>query len=137
MNGLVLRRSCVFLRRAFLLCWLLLGLVLAPTLGLVHGVLHGGVDHTAIPHSHATSGMEDNKQSASQGGEGVVERLLPAHDAADCRLYDQQAHGDMVPGVVLLVLPHMPIGFVLRHQAGQAMGRFVALFDARGPPSCV
>lgn len=126
----------MFLRRAFLLCWLLLALVLAPALGLVHGVLHGSAGHAPIPHSHATSGMEDNKQSASQGVEGLVEQLLPAHESADCRLYDQQAHGDTAPGMLMLVLPYVPIGFIVRDQAGQGMARFVALFDARGPPSC-
>ena len=49
-------------------------------------------------------------------------------------MYDQQSHADLAPGIPMLVLPHVPIGFTLRHQAGEALARFAALFEARGPP---
>lgn len=126
----------MFLRRAVVLCWLLLALVLAPALGLVHGVLHGGARLPSTAFSHASSGMaQTHLHQVQHVHQGVVDHLFGAHGLADCRLYDQLAHSDMAPGIAMLVLPHVPIGFAVRHQAGEAMARFVALFDARGPPS--
>ena len=141
------------LRRVWV-SWLLLALVLAPALGLVHGVLHGGRASHAHPQTHhadahAHEVLEGTQQrrvpqthhADAHAHEGhsaaaLVDQLVPDHDGApDCRLYDQQSHADLAPGIPMLVLPHVPIGFTLRHQAGEALARFAALFEARGPPA--
>ncbi len=130
--------------RPVFLCWLLLALVLTPALGLVHGVLHGGrVPHAQTqPQGHQTHAAEGAEQAFADGvsmplAGWLVERLVPAHgDVPDCRVYDQQTHGDLGTGTPLLVLPAVAIGFTLRHRVGAARARLVAFFDARGPPAC-
>lgn len=68
------------LSRRLALAWLLLALVLGPTLGRMHQVLHlpGG----APPQAHAY-GTE--RQALD-----VLHVLFAAHDNADCQVLDQQ-----------------------------------------------
>ena len=108
---------------------MVLALVLAPALGLVHGVLHGDRVHHTHQHTHHADVHSHDDHAAG------LEQLFADHsEATDCRVYDQQSHADLAPGIPMLVLPHVPIGFTLRHQAGEALARFAALFEARGPP---
>lgn len=122
---MVLRRVC--------LCWLLWALVLAPALGLVHGVAHSGWQ------ARAETWRPDAAKLATVAARGsksqsLLEQLFQGHGAGDCRLYDQHGHGDASVNVPVLVLPAvLPAAFVCR-QAGLAMAHWIALFDARGPP---
>nr|WP_233102100.1 hypothetical protein [Variovorax sp. IB41] len=67
-------------------------------------------------------------------GHGVVS-LFGDHTDAECRLYDQLSHGSSVPGVPLVVLPVLLPSATFAYLQGEAIARWVALFDARGPPS--
>ncbi|MGA0569566.1 hypothetical protein ACO2Q9_02475 [Variovorax sp. VNK109] len=105
--------------------WLALALVVAPWLGQVHGALHAkhaprAVQAVAGQHSHPAHGLE-----ALFGDHGQT---------SECRLYDQLGHGDLLPCVPAVALPVVPPAFVLAFLQGEAVARFAALFEARGPP---
>jgi hypothetical protein len=121
-----------------LLAILALSIWLASMLGMVHRTLHGheggykasaatvvtaGDDAVAIPakaHQHASGGLF---------------ALFGDHTLSDCNLYDQFSGWHVplsVPPVVLpIVLPAATFAWL----EGEALARWVALFDARGPPS--
>jgi hypothetical protein len=115
-------------RRA-LLVLLLPALLLAQTLGLLHGTLHadghGGAAPAAVSapnhgaHAHAT-----------------LADLFGEHgDAPSCRLYDQLSHGDIAPPAAALppVVPAcVAAPFVFLRLVALAAP---AAFDARGPPA--
>jgi hypothetical protein len=103
--------------------WLLLGLVLAPSLGLAHRAMHGGGVAHAVVHAHVhASGGSELTAGPWQGVEH------------DCRLYDQHAHGDVASGPELLVLPPVATGVPVCLQGASVALRRLALFNARGPP---
>ena len=106
------------------LCFLLWALVLAPTLGLVHRVVHGG---GVPPHVYASA-------KAPVADESLLDHLMHGHSAGDCRLYDQHTHGDAASSTAMLALPVAHPAVPVCHQAEQAMLRWITLFDARGPP---
>jgi hypothetical protein len=54
---------------------------------------------------------------------------------AECRLYDRLAHGFSAPGVPLVVLPMVLPSATFAYLQGEAVARWIVLFDARGPPS--
>jgi hypothetical protein len=54
---------------------------------------------------------------------------------AQCRLYDQLAHGASAPGVPLVVLPMLLPAATFAFLQGEAVARWVSLFEARGPPA--
>lgn len=111
-----------------LLCALALALWLATTLGLVHRTLHGPVA------AHATAASLEHGK-ADHGGHGLF-ALFDGHQSdADCRLYDQLSHGPAALGVPALALPVLLPAAIFLHLEGEAIARWVALFDARGPPA--
>lgn len=122
------------LRRAVL--WLtVFALIAAQVLGLMHGVIHSphGVIHG--PHSviHGPQGVQAD---AGERGQGWVAQLFAGHDEdSTCRLFDQLGHGDAAPAVPAIELPLVPAAFLLLFFQGEVLARWVALFDARGPPS--
>lgn len=103
---------------------------LAGTLGLMHRSLHAPglpgaavaahVDHDHAGHDHAAHGLAG---------------LFGEHTDAECRLYDQLSHGSSAPGVPLVVLPMLLPTATFAYLQGEVLARWVALFDARGPPS--
>jgi len=126
------------------LAWLLLALVLVPTLGRVHQALHSG-DHRAVPiHGLAHTGPAGDaahphaRAQAAPAAAALIESLLPAHTSGlDCLQLDQLALADgllaSAPG--LPVAPsthHAPVGLV---QHGWVLHR--ALFQARAPPAAL
>ncbi|MDQ7998786.1 MAG: hypothetical protein AAGD03_06375 [Bordetella sp.] len=124
------------------LAWLLVAaLCLASTLGLLHRTVHlPGVAHaTALAASNATPEPAAAAAHAHAHG-GALHGLLAlfgGHDDGDlqCRLYDQLAHGSALPSVALLVLPVVLPTAVFDFMQGEALARWVLLFDARGPPA--
>lgn len=107
--------------------WLLaLALLLAQTLGLVHGQLHASAQQLA--HAHAASG----EGAPADPWEG----LFGTHrSAADCLVFDQLSHGDAAPSLPLLALPPLPVAAgLLAFFQGQIQAHRAAFFDARGPP---
>lgn len=121
--------------------WLLtLALLFAQMLGLMHGTLHGpgvntgaqAVSHVALQGSaHAVA----NIQTVPQAAKGWLASLFSSHNSsADCRLYDQASHGSAALHVVSLALPVVLPPFAVAIFQGEALARWAALFDARGPP---
>ena len=115
---------------SFFLAWarvlgLALALLLPQMLGLWHGVAHEHARSTQ--HAHAGHGQTRASSLAS---------LFTSHDdgSPDCRLYDHASHDGLVITVAALCLPpHTPsTGAALF--AGDALARWAAQFDARGPP---
>jgi hypothetical protein len=64
-----------------------------------------------------------------------IASLFGDHTDAECRLYDQLSHGSGALGVPTLVLPVLLPSATFAYLQGEAIARWVALFDARGPPS--
>ena len=107
--------------------WLLaLALLLAQTLGLVHGQLHATTQQLAQAHSQASSEAPAARWSG----------LFDAHgSAADCLVFDQLSHGDAAPLLPLLARPPLPVAAgLLDFVQGLIPARRSAPFDARGPP---
>ncbi|MDZ4360155.1 MAG: hypothetical protein U1B84_27705 [Variovorax sp.] len=104
----------------------------AGTMGLMHRSLHvpglpaAAAAATAIATTHAEHRHDTGHTLTS---------LFGVHNDADCRLYDQLAHGMGVPGVPLVVLPMLLPTATFAYLQGEAIARWVVLFDARGPPS--
>ena len=114
---------------------LMVALWFAGTLGLVHGTLHV----PGLAHAHALA--DANAQAPDPDGAHVhaaprgIAGLFGDHSDAECRLYDQLSHGSGALGVPTLVLPVLLPSATFAYLQGEAIARWVALFDARGPPS--
>ncbi|MES2508565.1 MAG: hypothetical protein V4625_01480 [Pseudomonadota bacterium] len=110
--------------------WILtLALLFAQTLGLMHGTLHGA--------GYAPSGAITSLAKAGSGhpDHGSVAALFSSHASdADCRLYDQASHGSAALHVASLALPVLLPSLAVAIFEGEALARWAALFDARGPP---
>lgn len=122
---------------------LLLAVWLASTLGLVHATLHVPGDQARalaeVRAVLATAGQGDGEAQAEASPalsrHGWIHALFGDKTDAQCRLYDQLAHGPSAPGVPLVVLP-MPLpAATFAFLEGEAVARWVSLFKARGPPS--
>jgi len=98
--------------RRLLTVWLLaLALIGAQALGLAHQVLHGPA-------------------AASAGSD-----LFADHEGQPtCPLYDQLSGTAITPAVPVLCVPAVPPLFFIAFAQGEALARWAALFDARGPP---
>lgn len=138
------------------LVWLLLALVVAPTLGRLHQVTHGstldrvhagqlllalqaptqaqglGLPMPARPPTLAAAPAQP--AGAAPASPGLFDLLAGHHSAADCLLLDQLALGDalvsipmVVPAPVLAQAPPAP-------PADRVGVRHITLFHARGPP---
>lgn len=109
--------------------YLALVLLLAPLLGLMHGVVHGAGN---LPQAVQAHGAETPGQAH---GHGWVDELFSAHaHASDCRVFDQLCHNGAPPALPLLVLPMALSPFVFHFLQGEVLARWAALFEARGPP---
>ncbi len=120
----------MFQRRGGL--WILvLALLVAPTLGFMHRVVHG--PHVEAAHEHLAA---QEHAAGCDHAHGWLTALF-GHDEHDtgCRLYDQLGQGDSLPAVPALLLPLVLTSFLLRRSQGLALARWRAQFDARGPPS--
>ena len=113
------------LLRRVLLWPLVLALLVAQTLGLVHGVAHSPVQQAG----HVASGLHD------EPAHGLIDTLFAGHGTdADCRLYDQLAHGDAPACVPAISLPVLLPATLFAYLQGEAVARHAALFEARAPP---
>ena len=135
------KKSNARFKTAGALPWLLAAaLLLAQLLGLMHGVVHGPQAHTHS-HSHAHhgshhSGHSELADAEAHGDGGWVASLFASHDGdPDCRLFDQASHGHAAPTFPFLSLPLVISSVAFDISRGEALARWAALFDARGPPS--
>jgi hypothetical protein len=103
---------------------------IAGTLGVMHRSLHvpGLAQAAAAVQQASQSGV--HKHAAHGLGS-----LFGEHTDAECRLYDQLEHGSTAPSVPLVVLPILLPSATFAYLQGEAIARWIALFDARGPPS--
>lgn len=119
------------------LAWLLAcTLLLAQTLGLMHGVVHGNQAHVrSSGHEHHVHDHDHPDAAEADHGDGWLESFFPSHDGEpDCRLFDQASHGSAAPAMAALCLPMVLSSFVFDVSRSEALARWAALFDARGPP---
>ena len=107
---------------------LVIALLLSQSLGQLHAIKHGGLAGT----QHAGSGHGSHK--AHHDG-GFLEQLFSSHSSStDCRLYDQLSDRPAMPAVALMALPVVLPSLLVAAFQGEALARWAALFDARGPP---
>ncbi|WP_076997332.1 hypothetical protein [Variovorax sp. KK3] len=115
-----------------LLCVLALALWMATTLGLMHRTLHGH----AFSQGAAHEAVQGDAGHVDHGHGHGLSALFGGHGSdADCRLYDQLSHGPAALCVPVLMLPVQLPAATFLFLEGEALARWVALFDARGPPS--
>ena len=127
-------------RGGFALVWLLVvALLLAQLLGLVHGVVHGPQAHlhdkAAVPHLAQLHHNHDHLSTANDEHGGWLASLFSSHDGdSDCRLFDQASQGHAAPALPMFSLPLVLCTLAFDISRGEALARWAALFDARGPP---
>lgn len=136
------------------LAWLLLALVLVPTLGRLHQVEHAGAleqmraGHAVQRASHggahpegAAAFLAEDEGAASaeadraQGLPGLLSLLLAPHTSVDCLLLDQLALGDALQSAPSALPTLVPAQAPPAQHAGRSAAQHVALFQARGPPT--
>jgi hypothetical protein len=128
-----------------LVALLVLALWAASTLGLLHRTLHlpamPGAAWVAEAGAPALREAGDASSAApaggtldSRGGQWLA-GLFAVHGDGDCRLYDQLAGGAAAPSVPFVLLPVTLPTARFHYFLGEALARWVALFDARGPPA--
>jgi len=109
-------------------------LLLAPTLGRWHEALHGsGSAHAMRIHAVATAAPGDSALAQAPGT--FLERLFSGHARSDCVLLDQASLGYALPSTGLALPAAAPQACALPAPPERVVGRHVALFHARGPPS--
>jgi len=125
----IARQSASRSSRAFIVA-LAFALWIAGTLGVMHRSLHvPGLAQAAAAVVQATSSGVHKHADHGLGS------LFGEHTDAECRLYDQLEHGSSAPSVPLVVLPMLLPSATFAYLQGEFVARWVALFDARGPPS--
>jgi hypothetical protein len=109
---------------------LLFAVWVTATLGLVHATLH-------VPGDRAwavAASAEPSAERAPAQRHGWIHALFGDKTDAECRLYDRLSHGFSMPGVPLVVLPMVLPSATFAYLQGEAVSRWIVLFDARGPP---
>ena len=131
----------VFRRVAARAAWGYLALVflLAPLLGLMHGLVHGaGGDRPVAQVYWAESEAEaEADEAAHKHGHDHhgLNDLFSAHSqAADCRVFDQLSHSGVPSVLPQMALPMALSTFVFPFLEGEVHAQWAALFEARGPP---
>ena len=105
--------------------WFALAMLLSQSLGQLHAIKHGG-----RPGTQPAVAVHD-----VQHAHGFLEQLFSSHSSStDCRLYDQVSDGHAMPAVALMALPVVLSSLLVAIFEGEALARWAALFDARGPP---
>lgn len=127
-----------FWAHRWLMALLALALVLGPTLGQMHRVVHAAASSTAISATSSATGATASSfanDSHVALGYGWIHDLFAGHGPAECQLLDEHNHGYAGPPALQAFTPVVPDSavplFVPQATAGQAI---LAFFDARGPP---
>lgn len=120
---------------------LVVALWFAGTMGLLHRTLHVPGQPSAASvqaHGHTTAAHQGHAHAnahADPAAPAMWAMLFGEHADADCRMYDQLAGGVGVPAFPPVVLPMVLPAATFAFLQGAFVARWVALFDARGPPS--
>lgn len=123
------------------LVWLLLALVVVPSLGRLHQVMHApALQAHALSPAAAGAGApitaaHTGESSHTAHAQGLLDLLLAHHAPVDCLLLDQLALGDALHSAPTALAAPAPAQAPLVHPAATAAARHVALFQARGPPA--
>lgn len=136
--------------RVLALWWLLLCLVLVPTLGQLHHVAHGGVAgqrHTAgagheahggpglhAGHAHGKAAALVRADTDTAAAATLLGGLVPGHAPADCLLLDQLALGDALQLATAALPAVAPLAAASFRCAISRPAQPLALFQARAPP---
>lgn len=103
------------------------------TLGLMHATLHVPGDRGQGIEARIAV-LTAQAPRVSEPRHAWLHGLFGDHTEAQCRMYDHLSHGSAAPGVPLVLLPMLLPTATLAWLDGQFVARWVALFDARGPP---
>ena len=111
-------------------------LVMTQTLGLVHAITHGSSGSSLYFddefHDH------DHDVAKAPGVNHFFVSLFSLHsDVSDCRLFDQASHDGGLAMTFKSALPVILPPLTVAIFQGEALARWAALFDARGPPLTV
>ena len=130
-----MHRSRPAVYRTPLLIALAVALWLASTLGLMHRVVHlpGGSPAAQLQQAAPVASVASVASAQAHDHRGLL-ALFGVHADADCRLYDQLAGGAAALSVPLVVLPIALPMARFHYFLGEALARWISLFDARGPP---
>lgn len=116
---------------------LVAALVTTQTLGLVHSITHGPSGSLQHAHDHGSAHDHalDHAELELAGKHGFLTALFSSHqEDSDCRLYDQASHGGAFVTLLQLAFPVVSPPRTVAIFQGEALARWAALFDARGPP---
>lgn len=147
------------------LVWLLLALVLVPTLGRLHQVIHANTlpgartvqtvataqaardaqvvallqRNALLPQPAIADVAPEAQPGHAHSGDPIhsslLDRLVDHHTPVDCLLLDQLALGDALHSAIVALATPVPAQALLAHRPASAAARHVALFQARGPPA--
>ena len=134
------------------LAWLLLALVVVPTLGRLHQVEHAealeqmraghavqAAQQADAHHRLAAASLAADEEAApsteADHTHGLLSLLLVPHAAVDCLLLDQLALGDALHSAPSALPTLVPAQAPPIQHAGRSTAPHVALFQARGPPT--
>ena len=109
-------------------------LVMTQTLGVVHAVQHDSSG--SLLHSH-NDGHEHGEAETPSANDFLASIFSTHQDVSDCRLFDQASHGGGLAMASQPALPGTPPPLFVAIFQGEALARWAALFDARGPPLTV
>ncbi|CAN5638712.1 hypothetical protein BH11PSE7_BH11PSE7_22760 [soil metagenome] len=115
---------------------LVMALLLAQTLGFMHRIVHHPIAGAQGLQVRAQAQVAQAAPAARAHPTGVLAALFQHNeDDPSCRLYDQSSSFDTLASVPAVLLPMAVSSFILVVFEGEVLARWVALFDARGPPS--
>ena len=113
-------------------------LVMTQTLGLVHAITHGSTGSSLYFDNEFHDHDHDHDVAKAPGVNHFLVSLFSLHhDVSDCRLFDQASHDGGLVMAVKSTLPGVPPPLTVGIFQGEALARWAALFDARGPPLTV
>ena len=116
--------------RRIALAALLLVFVLAQTLGWIHRGLHGAASEGRHGSSPAAVAHAEVSGTAA-----AMQDLFGNHaDTSDCRLFDVLGQAGCAPAPSFALPTPVSASYLLATHA-DFVARWVALFDARGPPA--
>ena len=127
----------VFRRVAVRAAWGYLALVvlLAPLLGLMHGLVHGAGGERPVEQIYWAEAEAGGAAHEHGHDHHWLNDLFSAHgQAADCRVFDQLSHSGVPPALPLLALPMVLSTLAFLFLEGESHAQWAALFEARGPP---
>ena len=122
-------------RRVLLLALMVL---LTQMLAMMHGVIHAVPDSVRDQHEAGVVYADaQSEHAATEAGSAAswIKALFSAHEGqSDCRQYDQLNRDALPAGLVVVGVHVTPEILIVDMPRGEALARWAALFEARGPP---